>query len=140
MRVVADTSVLVSALLWQGVPHRLLTAAEAGRVALYTSPTLLDELAGVLAREKFAARVTRLRTTVNELITGYVKIAHLVLPAPIPPVVIEDPTDDAVLACALTAQAQYLVSGDAHLLSLKRHQTVEIVAPRAFVEILRSSH
>ena len=40
MNVVADTNVVVSALLWRGIPHRILTAAEAGRLTLYASPTL----------------------------------------------------------------------------------------------------
>ena len=80
MRVVADTSTLVSAFLWRGVPHRLLTAAEAGRVTLYTSPGLIEELAGVLRRRKFASRLNVRRVTPEELVAGYLRLARIVSP------------------------------------------------------------
>ena len=70
---------------------------------------------------------------------GYVQLAHLVIPKPIAPVILQDPDDDAVLACAVTADAAYLVSGDFHLLSLSRYRSVHIVSPRAFLNILRTS-
>ena len=134
MRVVADTSTLVSALLWPGVPHRLLTAAEAGRVTLYTSPELIEELAGVLRRSKFAVRLGARGVTPEELVAGYLRLARIVLPQPIAPVIAEDPEDDAVLACAFTARASYIISGDRHLLDLKRYQAVHIVSPRMFLK------
>ena len=133
MRVVADTNVLVSAFLWTGPPHRLLTAAERGRLTLYTSPVLIEELADVLARRKFAPRLRALEVTVEELVVGYLKLARLLVPQPIPPVIKEDPEDDHVLACALAAQASYLVTGDPHLLHLTSYRTVPIVSPRTFV-------
>ena len=49
------------------------------------------------------------------------------------PVIAKDPEDDAVLACALTARALYIVSGDQHLLDLKRYQAIHIVSPRTFL-------
>lgn len=138
MRVVADTGVLVSALLWEGVPYRLLAEAEKGRICLYTSPVLLEELAGVLARTKFAIRLESLGTTIDDLLAGYASLAHLILPPPILPVILEDPDDDAVLACALAAQASFIVSGDSHLLNLGRHRSIAIVSPRAFANALSS--
>jgi putative PIN family toxin of toxin-antitoxin system len=133
MKVVADTSVLVSAVLWTGAPHQLLMAAEAGRIRLYTSPALLEELEGALSRPTFTLRLSARRTTVQILVAGYARLAHLVLPSPIPPVITEDPDDDEVLACALAAQATHIVSGDRHLLSLKSYQSVAIMTPRTFL-------
>ena len=138
MRVVADTSIMVSALLWSGPPHHLLTAAECGEITPYTSPVLLDELAGVLARPKFALRLSTRRVTAEDLVMGYARLAHLVLPQPIAPVVIEDPTDDAVLACALAARAAYIISSDPHLLRVAHYHSSHIVSPRTFItEALR---
>ena len=54
MRIVADTNTVLSGLLWQGPPHRLLDLARERKVSLYTSVTLLAELAEVIARDKFA--------------------------------------------------------------------------------------
>lgn len=133
MRVVADTNVLVSALLWSGTPHRLLAFAESGRLALYTSPALIDELAGVVVRHRFAARLSALGVTAEEVVANYLKLAHLILPHPISPVIAADPDDDAVLACAVAAQAACIISGDPHLLSLKHYHDIHIVSPRTFL-------
>lgn len=133
MRVVADTNVLVSALLWSGLPHRLLAIAEAGHLTLYTSPVLIQELAGVLSRQKFASRLDALRVSVEELIAGYVRLAHVILPQPMAPVILEDPEDDAVLACALAARAEYVISGDGHLLSLTHYRSIHLVSTRTFL-------
>ena len=132
MRVVADTNVLVSAFLWSGIPHKLLPAAETGRITLYASPALIEELASVLSRKKFTDRLRALQVTDEELIVGYLKLAHLILPQPIPPVIKEDPEDDAVLACALAARAAYLITGDLHLLRLCTYHAIHIVSPRTF--------
>ena len=133
MRVVADTNVLVSALLWSGSPHTVLRLAETGRITCYTTPTLIKELEDVLARQKFTPRLRDLRTTPQELVLGYLKLARLVLPRTMPSVVTEDPDDDAVLACAAAANATFLITGDPHLLRLETYQTIQIVSPRLFL-------
>lgn len=138
IRVVADTGIAVSALLWRGLPHQLLREAEAKRIELWTSPDLLNELANVLSRSKFATRLAPLHATVEEVVASYARLAQMVLPTSIPRVILEDPDDDVVVACAVTAQAHYVVSGDAHLLGVRRHQTIECVTPRAFLDLLKS--
>ena len=57
MRVVADTNIVVSGLLWRGNPRRVLDAARDGIIELFTSPSLLEELEEVLSRKKFATRL-----------------------------------------------------------------------------------
>jgi hypothetical protein len=69
----------------------------------------------------------RLSASVGELIEGYGELAQLVRPASIAPVVLADPEDDHVLACAVAAQADLIVSGDSHLLNLKTYQGIPIV-------------
>ena len=136
MRVVADTNVMVSALLWEGLPHRLLIAAETGRMVLYTSLHLVEELAGVLARPKLAAKLRERQTTTEELIIGYLKLAHLIVPETITPVIKEDPDDDAVLACALAARVAFVVTGDQHLLRLKSYHRIQMVSPKTLLSTL----
>lgn len=133
MRVVADTGVLVSAFLWSGIPHQLLVAAEQRRLSLYTSLLLIEELAGVLSRPKFRERLLALEVTADDLLEAFLKLAHLVRPGPIPPTIVRDPDDDHVLACALAAGAHYIVSGDHHLLTLKRYGPIPILPPRVFL-------
>ena len=127
MRVVADTNTLVSGLLWQGNPRRVLDAARAGTLQLYTTAALLAELEEVLQRPKFAQRLALAGVSSRTLVFGYAAFARLLEPAKIVPVIIVDPDDDAVLACAVAARAEMIVSGDSHLLDLKEYEGIPIV-------------
>jgi putative PIN family toxin of toxin-antitoxin system len=71
VRAVADTNTVVSGLLWTGAPHALLIAARDAKLSLYTSAALLDELAEVLARAKFAKRVAASNMDVERLVLRY---------------------------------------------------------------------
>ncbi len=108
--------------------------AEAGQVELASSAALLAELQGVLSREKFAKQLTKRGITVADVFDGYAAMATLVAPAVIAPSIARDPADDQVLAAALAACADLIVSGDAHLLDLKNFQGIEIVTATVAVE------
>lgn len=99
MRVVADTNIVVSGLLWHGNPRLILDAARDGAIVLFTSGLLLEELEGVLTLERFAARLEAAGVEAHELVLGYGALAKIVEPAKIGPVVLADPDDDAVIAC-----------------------------------------
>ena len=109
MRLVLDTNAAVSGLLWRGNPGQLLDAAQARSVILYTTATLLAELHGVISRDKFAKHFQARGLTATQIFEGYAALATVVSPAIIPPVVIDDPDDDAVLACAVAAKAHLVV-------------------------------
>lgn len=137
MRVVADTNIVVSGFLWRGNPRLVLEAARDGRINLYTSGVLLDELEDVLIREKFAGRLHEAGVEAHELVLGYGALAKVVEPAKIEPVVYADPDDDAVIACAISSQSEIIVSGDSHLLELRRYENIRIVtAAELITEIL----
>lgn len=68
------------------------------------------------------------------LVLGYAELASLVEPMPIPPTIIADPDDDHVLACALAAEAELIVSGDRHLLGLGVYQNIEIITAAQALE------
>lgn len=127
MGLVLDTNTVLSGLLWGGTPGRLIDAAEAGDIALASSPALLAELQGVLSREKFAKQLARRGLTVADVFDGYAALVTIVTPAAIAPTIQRDPADDQVLAASLAAQADLIVSGDAHLLDLKRFHGIEIL-------------
>lgn len=127
MRLVLDTNVVVSGLLWHGLPRRLLDWATNDVVELHSSQALLDELLHTLRYPKFAKRIAGFETSAPALAAQYVALVTVVTPAAIPATIERDPDDDAVLACALAAQADLIVSGDAHLLNLKQFQRIPIV-------------
>lgn len=132
-RVVPDTNIVVSGLLWRGQPRRVLDAARDAIIELYTSSILLEELEDVLSREKFAARLAAANVTVQDLVSGYSALATVVEAEPIEPVILVDPDDDAVLACALSADAEVIVSGDSDLLDLKEHKAIRILTATEFL-------
>lgn len=101
------------------MPRQLLQAARDIQVQLYTSTPLLLELTDILGRVKFARRVAAAQLSVDQLVERYALLATVVHPAAIAPTVLDDPDDDQVLACALAAKAELIVSGDRHLLDLK---------------------
>ncbi|MBD0340359.1 MAG: putative toxin-antitoxin system toxin component, PIN family [Microcoleus sp. Co-bin12] len=131
MRVVADTNLIVSGLLWRGNPRRILDAARAGDIKLFTTAVLLVELEDVLSREKFAGRLAAAGVVSRDLVLGYAALASVIEPSEIEPVILADPDDDAVLACAVAAQSEVIVSGDSHLLDLKQYQDIRIVTAAA---------
>ena len=139
MRVVADTNTVVSGLLWSGPPREVLDAARAAQIQLFTTLDLLVELEDVLKRPKFGKRRQAAGVSTKELILGYSSLALLVRPAQLQPVILADPDDDAVLACAVAALAQFIVSGDNHLLELSAYQGIEIVTAPELLRRLAES-
>ncbi len=131
MRVVVDTNTLVSAILSPlGPPRRLLDDARAQVFELCSSPVLVAELLDVVSREKFAQRLAAAGLKPLGIVGEIRRLAVMAAPAEVPRVVANDADDDHVLACALTAQADLIVSGDKHLLSLGGHyQGIAIVTP-----------
>lgn len=136
MRVVLDTNTVVSALLWNSLPRRLLQAAREGRFEVFTSAPLLAELADVLGRAKFKAKIEASGLSAEQLVRRYAFLARRVVPAGIPPVIAADPDDDALLACALAARADCIVSGDVEVQNLKRYSDIAIVSARALATTL----
>lgn len=127
MRLVLDTNVVVSALVWGGVPYKLIVAAAAGDIELVTSPALLAELRGVLGREHLASRLARQRSNVEQAIDLFAELAIKVSPLATPRVVPGDVDDDHVIAAAVAGSAEVVVSGDRHLMAIGSHQSIAIV-------------
>jgi len=128
VRIVADTNTVVSGLLWSGAPQQLINAARERRITLYSSVALAAEFAEVIGREQFAHRIRAAKLSAAELVADYARLAKLVVPADISPTVAGDPDDDQVLACALAAQADAIVSGDKRLRNLKTYQDIPIIS------------
>lgn len=129
MRIVLDTNVVMSALLWRGKPYMLLEAIRLrSDVQLYSSPALLEELADVLTRPSATKRLAIIGKTAHEVLADYVEAIELVEPTEVPRVVPSDADDDHVIAAAVEAGAALIVSGDSDLLSMGNHQGIEIIS------------
>jgi len=120
-----DTNVLISALVGHGKPRRLLTEL--------LKPPMLAEFVEVMSREKFAeVGRSRLASFLSILVrrTTIVSVKHTRR------VIAQDPEDDMVLSTALKGNASCIVSGDEHLLDLKRFKGVKVVTVDAMLETL----
>ncbi|MBI2325132.1 MAG: putative toxin-antitoxin system toxin component, PIN family [Chloroflexi bacterium] len=130
MRVLLDTNVLISAILFGGVPNDCLRRALAGEFELVTSTELLDELERIL-RERFDVPAEAVAFARGDLELAAVVVAPTRVEA-----VSRDPTDDRVLAAAKEGRADHIVTGDQDLLALGRYGGISIVTPRGFVRLL----
>ena len=138
LRLVLDTNVVVAGLLWNGPPRRLIECAIEGEaVELFSSPVLLDELAHTLGYPKFAARIAGFGANVVALVAQYAALVTLVMPASVPRVVANDADDDHVIAAAVAARAELIVTGDRkHLLPIGSHKGIAIVTAREVIDRL----
>lgn len=138
MKAVLDTNILVSAVIKRvGKPNQILKRARSGFEWL-TSEFILSELKSVLARKhiqtKYKKWVTPARqATFLESARKQAKVVEVHSGLNI----IADQKDNAILACAVDGQADYLVTGDPHLLKLKSYSGTKILTPAQFLQILR---
>lgn len=127
MRVTADTNTIVSGSLWHGNPRRILEAAHSGAIELFTSRKLIAELEEVLGRGKFAAILSKAEISPKEIVRNYRLVANVIAAEPVDPIVIRDPDDDEVIACAIASRSEVIVSGDNDLLDLKQYKNIRIL-------------
>lgn len=137
MRVILDTNILLSALLSPlGAPAKILDSWERKVFTLAACDALIAEFREVAGRPLFHRR---LRASVAELLAAGIRDFSLFcrdLPSgPITP----DPKDSYLLALAEASEAEFLVTGDKELLSLKRHKSTRIITPAAMIELLKEA-
>jgi uncharacterized protein len=136
VRIVLDTNVVMSALLWRGPPFRLLEAIRAqANSQLYSSPMLVAELTDVLSRRAATLQLQRIGRTAHTVLTDYLEAVELIDPKPIP-ATSRDPDDDEVLATALACNADLIVTGDADLLVLNPFRDIPILTASQALALL----
>lgn len=140
VRIVLDTNTLVSGVISAGgPPRRLFDGARTLKFELCSSTVLLAELLEVLTREKFAARLAQAGLMPLNIVSELRRIAHMVAPDNAPRVIADDPDDDHVIACAVAAQADLIVSGDKQLHSLGgQHQNIRIISATEALEFIKA--
>ena len=136
VRAVLDTNVVVSALIWGGKPFSSMQAATEGHLQLYTSPALIEELLDVLTRGHLAPKLESRRSSIKKAVMLYSGLAAMVVPMAIPPAVLDEPDADAVIATAMSARVDLIVTGDRHLLALGNYATIQIVTPADAIDKL----
>jgi putative PIN family toxin of toxin-antitoxin system len=128
-RVVPDTNVAISATFWRGHPRLIFDLARQGRLTLLSSAPIEADLIRVLSYPKFGLAAAEILPIVRDIrrFAQFVNVTSSV------DLIKDDPTDNRFLECALDGNADYIVSGDHHLLSLGSFRGIEILRPRDFL-------
>lgn len=133
-RVVFDTNIYLSAILFGGNPRTCLELARGREIKLFASKPILLELAQNL-QNKFSWD----REEIEEVIEGLVNFVDIILPKVQVALIKAEPKDNRILECALEVKADYIVSGDKkHLLSLQNFKDISLVSAKQFLEIYYS--
>lgn len=135
MRVVLDTNVFISAFLWQGPPKEIFVLAQKHIIDICATREILEEFERVLAYPKFKARIDLTDKTPAQILDEFVEIVEYYPSIKFAtPQIQDDPSDDNFLSCALAAEAPFIISGDKHLLRLKKFRNISLLSPRKFLE------
>lgn len=129
MKVVLDSNVVLSGFLWSGICTQFFELANAGMIEAYTSRELLDEISDVLHRSKHADNVARTGLTAKQLLSQYRRFAIRIPAQKFTQQICRDADDDDVLACALAAKANIIITGDKDLLVLHPWRGIHILKP-----------
>ena len=136
MRVVLDTSIYVSALISPGNPAKILEAWLCGQFDVLASPPIIKEIMRVTAYE----RIQKKYPLVKEHRLQYVELimaqSILVEPEHKPAVIVEDESDNRYVECGVAGNAQYIVSGDEHLLKVGEYQGIVMISPASFLAMM----
>ena len=131
MRVVLDTNILVSALIFTGISSELVPLWQRSAITVLLSRGILEEYLRVLSYPKFQLSEAEIKALIEEELLPYVEVVN---PRRRLRVVERDPSDDKFLECAVTGKAQVIISGDKDLLSLGRYRQIRIQSPAQFLD------
>lgn len=130
IKVVADTNVFISAILFGGMPEEIRRLAREGKIELLVSEIMIAEITGIL-RSKFNWSDWQISEAVKDITT----YTTLITPTLTLSVIKEDEPDNRVLECASEGRAQFIVSGDEHHVQpLREFQGIQILSPAQFLE------
>ena len=136
-RVVIDTNVLISGVIQRsGFPFNVIKLWENAYVVMITSIATIEEADRILHYPKIKKNYKLTDEDINQILTNLLKYSVFVENLSALNIIKEDPADNIILATAVSGKADYIISGDAHLLNLKTFRGIEIVTPQRFCEIM----
>ena len=140
LKVVCDTNIIISGLIaHSGIPYEILEAWRRGEFVLLVSETIVGEVVEVLGRGFFRDARGISQEDISRVKRLLESDALMVVPECHLQVIEDDPDDDRIIECALEGGADYLVSGDHHLLALQRYREIPVVTARQFLTVLETT-
>ena len=134
-KTVIDTNVIISAIAFGGIPREILNQLITGKIYNYTSERILNEIKEVFQRPKFNYDIIIIKAILHELelISEYIEEAKISQTVGLIEGIVRDRNDTHILACALTAKTDFLITGDEDLLVLKMIRDTKILTPAQFI-------
>lgn len=130
-KVVFDTNIYISAILFGGNPRTCFELARKQEIQLFTSKKILFEFSG-----KLSGKFKWSKEEVIDVIEGLAKVVKVVEPKNKVSVITKDPSDNIILECALEAKADFIITGDTkHILTLKKFKNIKIVTAKDFLDL-----
>ncbi len=139
IKLVLDTSTIISAFFWRGNESELLKCIEQGKATCYLTKEILSELEDVINRPKFNQVMKNAGLTPAQIMQKIISLSHIIITPTIKINICRDVNDNKFLECAESAKADYIVSGDADLLTLKEFQGIPVVTTRKILLLLKDS-
>jgi len=133
MRVVVDVNIWISALLWGGVPDKVVILAQEQTITIFASDALFLELETTLRRPKFQSKIQSLNLNLEDVINATKDVLEFCPTISVDAPQLRDPKDTVVLAAAVAANAEAIVTGDLDLLVLIEFNGIPILTPQDFL-------
>jgi len=141
IKVVFDTNIIVSGLIANtGAPYETIELWRRDNVVLLISDAIIDEVSDVLTRPFFRDQRHITKSDIDRIKHALKTDATIVSPNSRLKVVGNDPDDNRIIECALDGGADYIISGDHHLLELKRFAGIQIVTAKEFLTIFKTEN
>ena len=130
MKIVCDTNIFISSIIFGGNPERIIKSCKKGKIDLLVSAEILTEVSRVL-KEKFGW----LESDIKREVISIIKISEVIRPRVRIKKIAKDAQDNRILECASEGKADYIITGDKkHLLPLKKFQGIPIYSPQEFLK------
>jgi len=131
MKIVLDANIFISSLFWGGNPRIIMERVIAGKDELFITKEILDEIAGVIGRPKFHAA----RDEINYFINSIEEIGNIITPQKRIKNGSRDESDNKYIECGIAANVDYIISGDIHLLEIKKYGSIKILTAKNYLEL-----
>ena len=129
LRVVVDTNVYISAIFWGGKPRHVIDLGRDGKIQIFTSEDIEQEILDKLMT-KFGLNSEEAGRVMADFstFTKPIRISSRIN------VVKDDPDDDKFIECAMECDAEFIISGDMHLLNMKKYEGIDIINAATFLK------
>ena len=135
LKVVVDTNVAISGLLWYVLPNKILKLARDGFIEICTTRAIFTELIRVLEYTRFQERLGELGLTSTDLIDYYEDIVVFYKENAVVDIIRTDKSDNRFIEAAIDSGSNIIITGDEHLLKIKEYRDIAILTPKEFLEV-----